>query len=97
MLYMMTLWHEDFSACSLEEVLGQQTENRAWSKELRRKASFLVNSRLANDISQDDYLADRKRAHEEAAECRRRAAILETQIARRAVRPLPHESDAARD
>jgi hypothetical protein len=81
----MSQWREDFSASTLEEVLGQQAENRAWSKELRRKANALVNSRLANDITLDDYIANRKLAHEEAAECRRRAEILEAQIQRHAL------------
>jgi hypothetical protein len=87
----MSPWHEDFSTATLDEVLGQQAENRAWSKELRRKASALVNSRLANDITLADYVAHRKIAHEEAAECRRRANILDTQIHQRAARPLAHE------
>jgi hypothetical protein len=81
----MSLWSEDFSACSLQEVLGWQAQNRAWNKELRLKTSTLVNKRLANEISQDDYLANRKLAHEEAAECRRRANILDNQILRRTV------------
>ena len=87
----MTQWSEDFSTCSLEDVLGQQVENRAWSKELRRKANALVNSRLANDITLDDYVANRKVAHEEAAECRRRANILDSQIQQRSVRSLPRD------
>jgi hypothetical protein len=79
----MPVWCEDFVASSLEEVLQSQAENRAWSKELRRRTNVLVNSRLANQISLDDYLADRKLAHEDAAECRRRANILDVQIMRR--------------
>ena len=79
----MSLWDEDFSTSSLEEVLRWQAENRAWSKELRLKNSSLVNDRLANNISQDDYVANRKVAHEDAAECRRRATVLDTQIVRR--------------
>ena len=82
----MTQWCEDFSTSSLEEVLGQQAENRAWSKELRRRANALVNSRLANDITLDDYQANRKLAHEEAAECRRRANIIDSQLQKRSAR-----------
>ena len=78
----MSTWPDDLSNSSLEEVLHQQVENRAWSKDLRRKATVLVNSRLANDISQEDYLAGRKVAHEETAGCRRRAHILENEITR---------------
>jgi hypothetical protein len=78
----MTLWREDFSTCTLDEVLRSQAENRAWSKELRQKASSLVNHRLAKEISQADYLMGRKLADQEAVECRRRATILDAQIRR---------------
>jgi hypothetical protein len=88
----MSLWREDFSSSSLEEVLETQAENRVWSKELRRKANALVNSRLAKDISQDDYLSTRHLAGEEAAECRRRAMILLSQLARRTGSPLRREA-----
>ena len=88
----MLLWRDDFSTSSLEEVLKYQLENRAWSKELRGRSSALVNSRLANEITQDDYLTTRKLTREEAEECQRRAAILETHIARCTVRPLLHAS-----
>jgi len=40
----------------------------------------LVNRRLAKDITQDDYLANRKIGHDNAAECKRRATILDAQI-----------------
>jgi hypothetical protein len=79
----MPVWCEDFATSSLEEVLRWQAENRAWSKELRRRTNVLVNSRLANEISLADYLENRKLAHEHAAECRRRADILDAQIVRR--------------
>jgi hypothetical protein len=77
----MSPWPEDFSTCTLEEVMAWLAENRAWGKELRSKSNSLVNSRLAKSITQDDYLLNRQRAHEEAAECRRRASILDAQIA----------------
>jgi hypothetical protein len=79
----MESWREDLTTYSLEEILESQAENRAWSKELRSKASFLVNSRLANQITLEDYRDRRKFVHKDAAECRRRASILESQIARR--------------
>ena len=80
---LMSIWPEDFSTSTLEEVLFRLAENRAWSKELRSQSSVLVNSRLAKSITQDDYLVNRQRAHEEAAECRRRAVILDNQLAMR--------------
>jgi hypothetical protein len=86
----MPTWRDDLSNSSLEEVLRYQLENRAWSKELRFRSSALVNSRLANEISQADYLTSRKLAREDAEECQRRAAILDTHITRCTVRPLLH-------
>jgi hypothetical protein len=73
----------------MDEVLGWLAENRAWSKELRLKTNLLVNRRLANEISQADYLANRKLAHEDAAECRRRASILDAQMVRSATFSAP--------
>lgn len=78
----MSPWREDFSTCTLEEVLGWQAQNREWSKELRRKTNSLVNSRLAKSISLADYQATRKLTHEETAECQRRANLLNAQIVR---------------
>jgi hypothetical protein len=84
----MSLWREDFSGSSLQEVLETQAENRVWSKELRRKSTALVNSRLAKDISQADYLSNRTLADKDAIECRRRADILQTHLVRHAGLPL---------
>jgi hypothetical protein len=88
----MLLWPDDFTTVSLEEVLRYQLENRAWSKELRFRSSELVNKRLANEITQDDYMTNRKITRQEAEECQRRAAILDSQISRSTVRPLLHAS-----
>ena len=84
----MLPWRDDLSSSSLEEVLQYQLENRAWSKELRFRSNVLVNKRLANEITQDDYLANRKLTRQEAEECQRRAAILESQLNRCTVKPL---------
>jgi hypothetical protein len=78
----MRPWSEDFSTCGLEEILRYQSENREWSKELRLKTNLLVNSRLAKSVSQADYLAGRKLIHDDAAECRSRANILDAQLMR---------------
>jgi hypothetical protein len=85
----MSLWREDYTTSSLEEVLGSQAENRAWNKELRQKTNLLVNNRLANVITQEDYMVTRKAAQEDAAECRRRASLLEAQVVRRTAGLLP--------
>jgi len=83
----MSEWREDFSTSSLQDVLKVQAENRVWSRELRLRANTLVNNRLAKNISLDDYLSNRKLASDEAAECRRRASILQSQLARHASDP----------
>jgi hypothetical protein len=79
----MSTWREDFTACTLEEILRWQALNRAWSKELRLKTTTLVKRRLAKDISLDDYLANRKVAAEESVECQRRAFALNVHLAGR--------------
>ncbi|HYL76276.1 MAG TPA: hypothetical protein VEU96_18845 [Bryobacteraceae bacterium] len=84
----MQPWTEDLSERGLDELVESQIENRAWGKELRRRTNDLVNSRLAKHITHADYVADRQLVHDDAAEYQRRAAILETQIVRRTVRPL---------
>jgi hypothetical protein len=84
----MSVWCEDLAAFSLDEVFQRLVENRVWSKELRRQNNSLVNSRLANQITQADYLAKRQVGHADAAECRRRATVLDAQIILRAGRPL---------
>ncbi len=72
----MSTWPKDFLTCTPEELYAWRTENMAWSHELRRRSNALVNSRLANEITFEDYVAKRKLTELEAAECRRRAAIL---------------------
>ena len=87
----MSPWLEDYTTASLDDLLQSQAENRLWSKELRRKSSALVNSRLAKDISQEDYLANRKLAQDEAVECRCRASILDAQVMRHTANPRTRE------
>ena len=76
----MTHWCDDLSKYTFEQVLLLKAENRAWNKELRIQATVLVNTRLARSISQEQYAERRKVAHEEVAECRRRAGILEDKL-----------------
>ena len=78
----MQPWTGDFSDCGLDEILRFQAENREWSKQLRMRTATLVNNRLAKSVTQDDYLASRKTIHEDTAECRARANMLDAQIAR---------------
>ena len=88
----MTVWSEDFTGASVDELLRSQAENRAWNKELRLKSTALVNSRLAKDISLEEYAAHRKQANDDAAECKRRATILANEISCRGARSLPRWS-----
>jgi hypothetical protein len=78
----MSPWREDLSTCSLEVVLRLQAENWEWSKILRRKTTSFVNSRLAHEISHAEYQTNRRLIDEEAAEYRRRAALLNAQLLR---------------
>ena len=85
----MPLWSENLSERSLDELFLMQAENRAWNKQLRASATTLVNTRLAKDISMEDYTASRQNAGTEAAECKRRAMVLLLEIERRSAHPLP--------
>ena len=76
----MSEWSGEFSERSLPEMLRSQDENRAWSKQLRALSAALVNSRLAKEISPEEYATRRKLAIEEAAECRRRASVIANEI-----------------
>jgi hypothetical protein len=87
----MPTWSEDFSGFSLEQILQEQIRNRAWGKELRDLNDALVNSRLAKQMSQADYLTDRNLVREAALECKRRASVLDAQT-----RPLSNFSLTAK-
>ncbi len=82
----MPNWPDDLSTCSLEEIFTSELDNRAWYKELRLLNTALVNSRLAKQISQDQYAVTRRETAEAAAECKRRGAILVREITRRVAR-----------
>lgn len=77
----MALWNDQSPSGSIEEIMQLQEENRAWSKELRLKSNALINGCLAKQISQQDYVVFRKISQTDAAECRRRAAVLDVCIA----------------
>ena len=72
----MTDWSEDLSQHTLDEIVWLQVENRAWQRELRTKATTLVNSKLAKEISPEEYASKRDAAKTDASECKRRAGIL---------------------
>lgn len=79
----MPKWSEDFSQCSLKEVLRLQEENRVWQRELRSTAAALVNSRLAKQISPEEYASKRKLGMDDADEGKRRTRILAQEVWRR--------------
>jgi len=85
----MPFWPEKIEERSLDEMFRLQAENRAWSKQLRLEAQVLVNTRLAKNISMEEYTSSRQQAAESTAECRRRAATLSREIETRGAHPLP--------
>jgi hypothetical protein len=77
---------DDLVNSSLDDVFKTDAQNRAWSRELRGKASELVNNRLAARISLEEYAASRKHVNEEIAECKRRSLVLSDEIEKRRAR-----------
>jgi hypothetical protein len=78
--HIVPLWSDDLSGRSLEELLRAAIENGAWSQSLRLGTIKLVNSRLAKQISLEEYMVGRRIANDDAAECKRRKLILESEI-----------------
>ena len=76
----MIAWPEDISEYTLEEVLALRIKNRAWQKELRQQTNTLMESKLAKQITHEDYAVQRKVGNEAAAECQRRGAILAREV-----------------
>lgn len=60
--------------------MGLQEQNRAWQKDLRLKGSALINSRLAKQISPEEYATHRAIAKTDAEECKRRGSKLADEI-----------------
>jgi hypothetical protein len=80
---------EDLSGWTLAEILKSETESKARSKELRLRTTALVNSRLSNEISREQYAISRKRADDDVAECKRGRELLMQEIRSRSVHSLP--------
>jgi len=85
----MPVWPENLEERSLDEMFRLQAENRAWSKQLRMETQALVNTRLAKNISMEEYASSRILAAQSSAECRRRAETLAREIESRGAHPLP--------
>jgi hypothetical protein len=67
---------EELATLSEAELTRLRIENRAWSKEIRKCMTALVNSRIANQISHEEYSASRKAVKDDREECDRKMAIL---------------------
>jgi len=60
--------------------MRSDAENRAWNKALRSRVAALVNTRLAKQISLEEYAIIRQHENENAAECKRRGAIIVSEM-----------------
>ena len=67
---------EDLSKNTLKEVVAFEAENTASSKDVRLRTKAIVDSKLAGEISREEYFASRKVADEDAAEFKRRRILL---------------------
>jgi hypothetical protein len=80
---LMQCWTEDISKFTSEEISRAHGENRAWYKDIRRKANAIVESRLAKEMGQDEYVEKRKVSNADVTECARRARVIVTEITSR--------------
>jgi hypothetical protein len=72
----MPVWSEDLSQFTVEEVVQSHDENRAWYKDLRSKVNALMDTKLAKQISPEEYSTALKPLKDDLAECERRGRIL---------------------
>jgi hypothetical protein len=79
----MKFSRETLSTLSNTEVVLLQDENRQWNKDLRQRMADLVDSRMAQQISYEEYTATRKATKDEAAECEEQLSVLRMEMARR--------------
>ena len=82
----MDSWPEDLSMNTLQEVIGFEALNQASSKGVRVRTRAMVNSKLAGEISRDEYLLRRTLARNDTAECKRRRKLLLSELANRRYR-----------
>ena len=86
----MKEWPDNLTEQSLEALQRLRDQNRALAKELRLKSAALVNSRLAKQISLEDYAAGRLSGVDSAEECKRRALEVENELAARRIYATHH-------
>jgi hypothetical protein len=75
---------EALSGLTNAEVAVLQGENRARKKDLRQRMADLVNRRLAQQISYEEYTATRRVARDEVTECEEESSALRLEQSRRA-------------
>jgi hypothetical protein len=71
----MGTWFEDFSNDAPEEIVGFEAENTRLGSSIRVRVKTIIQSKLAGDINQQEYLASRKLTSSEATECSRRRMV----------------------
>ena len=76
-------WSEDFSEKTFGEIVSLHSENVAWYKELRLGMDTIVNSRLARNLTQEEYASKRSRFNEDVAEYERRRTIINRELTHR--------------
>jgi hypothetical protein len=77
---MTAKFSDPLSGNSLEQLVLAETENRAWSKTLRQRATVLLNTRLAKAISFEEYTVFRQQANKDAADCKQQGRMLDDEI-----------------
>jgi hypothetical protein len=79
----MSIWPQDLSKNTLEEVVSFHAENLRTSKHVEFRTKTIIERKLAGKINREEYLAERKLATEDAAECVRRRTLLLAELGRR--------------
>jgi hypothetical protein len=74
---------EDLLDTTLEEVLRLETENYAASQKIRLRIRSLVNCRLADKITREEYVESRSIATRDADHCRQLHLMFRAEIVRR--------------
>jgi hypothetical protein len=97
--FTMSIWPQDLSKNTLEEVVSLHAENMRTSKHVGFRTKTIIERKLAGKINREEYLAERKLATEDAAECVRRRTLLLAELGRRenwcdSAAYWPVESDA---
>ena len=76
---------DELSTLNDADVIKLHIQCRDWGKDLRQGVAALVDSRMANQISYEEYTASRKAAKDDRDECERMIAALSTEMRRRSI------------